>query len=76
MMANLPTSSLYTEKTDGQLELHLKKKKKEQLNSHYEEKMLSTQKNKGKRMKKEIGKIVDTYVRDNLVGDLAIIQEV
>lgn len=37
--------------------------------------MLSTQKNKGKRMKKEKGKIVDIYGRVNLVGDLAVIQE-
>lgn len=35
--------------------------------------MLSTQKNKGKRMKKEKGKIVDIYGRVNLVGDLAVI---
>ena len=38
--------------------------------------MLSTQKNKGKRMKEEKGKIVDTYGRVNLVGRLAGIQKV
>lgn len=38
--------------------------------------MLNTQKNKGKRMKREKGKIVDIFGRVNLVGDLAVIQEV